>query len=124
MERNTRQKAAVVSALEAATGPMSPPAILDRARDACPGIGIATVYRILKALIDAGRVTMVELAGARRYELARHDHHHHFLCRACGEAFEITRCTSEVNKLAPRGFRVEAHEITLYGICAPCVRGG
>lgn len=122
MERNTRQKTAVLAALESATGPMSPAAILDRARETCPGIGIATVYRILKALIEGGRVTLVDLAGDRRYELARDEHHHHFLCRVCGAAFEITRCTSEVNKLAPRGFRVEDHEITLHGVCAPCVR--
>lgn len=122
MERNTRQKTAVLDALESASGPMSPAAILEHAKEACPGLGIATVYRVLKSLLAADRVTLVELAGTRRYELARHHHHHHFLCRVCGAAFEITRCSSEVNKLAPRGFRVERHEITLHGICASCAR--
>lgn len=123
MERNTRQKTAVLDVLEAASGPLSPTAILEQAAVSCPGLGIATVYRVLKSLIDSDRVSLVEIGGTRRYEIARARHHHHFLCRGCGTAFEITRCSSEVNKLAPRGFRVESHEITLHGLCAPCVRG-
>ncbi len=87
-----------------------------------PGIGLATVYRALKWLIQSGEVVTVELPGdTPRYELAHHHHHHHFSCRACGQLFEMEGCPGDLAMLAPRGFAVEAHEVVLYGRCAGCL---
>jgi Fur family transcriptional regulator, ferric uptake regulator len=29
-------------------------------------------------------------------------------------------CPGDLRRLAPRGFRVEGHEVTLYGRCSDC----
>ncbi len=51
-----------------------------------PTLGIATVYRSLKALAKDGRVVSVEIPGQMpRYERADKGHHHHFLCRCAAE---------------------------------------
>ena len=124
MERSTRQRDAIRDAIEAARRPLSPREILDRARGAVPGIGIATVYRCLKRLQANGAVRAVDLSGhAPRYEAAAHGHHHHFHCSACDRLFDVHACPGEMSKLAPAGFRVEHHELTLHGRCADCVRG-
>ncbi len=93
-----------------------------QANEAVPGIGIATVYRALKRLQDEGSVTVVELPGkSPRYESTQKGHHHHFVCRECGKVYDLEGCSGNVEKLAPSGFQVEAHEITLFGSCDQCV---
>jgi Fe2+ or Zn2+ uptake regulation protein len=71
MERNTRQRTAIRDAIAVADRPLLPQEVLDAAQAASPGLGIATVYRNLKALLDEGEVCAVQLPGENpRYEIA------------------------------------------------------
>lgn len=120
-ERNTRQRMAVRRALEANRTPMRAQEIHGDAARVVPGIGLATVYRALKSLIESGEVVTVELPGdTPRYELAHPHHHHHFRCRSCGRVFEVEGCPGDLAALAPQGFSVDGHEVVLYGRCAGC----
>lgn len=121
MERSTRQRAAIRDALDAAGRPLSPQEVLDAAQSQVPGLSVATVYRNLKALQESGEITVVTLPGdSPRYESDRHDHHHHFQCVACHRVFDVHGCPGDLAHLAPAGFSVERHELTLYGRCAEC----
>ena len=123
IERSTRQRDAIRRLIDGARRPLSPKEILEGARAAVPRIGIATVYRCLKRLQADGIVSAVDLPGqAPRYEAAADDHHHHFHCTACDRVFDVHACPGEMAKLAPSGFRVERHELTLHGRCADCLR--
>ena len=55
-----------------------------------------------------------------RYESAGHAHHHHFQCEACGRVFDVHACPGDLSSMAPAGFQVSHHELTLYGLCADC----
>lgn len=122
MQRNTRQKGAVKAALTHADRPLTPQEILEGAQLAVPGLGIATVYRVLKGLLEEGEATVVSLPGqAPRYEMAHLGHHHHFQCRACDKVFEVSGCPGDLTRLAPAGFELEGHEVVLYGRCSTCV---
>ena len=69
MERNTRQRIAIREAIEVARRPLLPQEVLDQAQSLAPGLGIATVYRNLKALVDDGTLAVVQLPGENpRYE--------------------------------------------------------
>lgn len=121
MERKTHQRAAIRSAIEEADRPLSPHEILSSAQDQAPGLGIATVYRNIKAMLEEGWLRAVELPGVpSRYEVAGKGHHHHFHCRSCDRVFEVDDCPARVADLAPSGFRPEAHDIILYGLCPAC----
>ena len=37
--------------------------------------------------------------------------------------FDIHACPGNLNRLAPAGFEVEHHELTLYGRCPDCKQG-
>ena len=120
-ERKTQQRDAIRQVLADADRPLSPLEVLRAARRRSPGLGIATVYRALKTFCDTGFLIAVELPGeASRFELAGKKHHHHFHCRDCGRAFDLHGCVPSVGRLAPKGFRVEDHEVVLYGRCAAC----
>lgn len=119
--RRTRQREAIEAAFGSAGRPLSPEECLEMARADVPSLGIATVYRNVKRLVEAGRLRRVELPGAPdRYEVAGKSHHHHFHCRTCDGVFEVDACPGELETLAPGGFRVEDHELILYGACAGC----
>lgn len=109
--------------MESAGRPLLPSEILAEAQRDVPALGLATVYRNLKQLTEVGEIQLVELPGEPpRYELAGHKHHHHFRCNTCNRVFDVHACPGDMQKLVPRGFRVESHELTLYGSCSDCRR--
>ena len=121
MERNTVQRRAIHKVLEQTGRPMGPPEIYEAAREPAPGLGIATVYRTIKRLLDDGFLATVELPGeAPRYELAGKEHHHHFRCSNCNRVFDLTGCPQTFKQILPRGFSLEGHEIFLFGRCMDC----
>ncbi|MEN0019797.1 MAG: transcriptional repressor [Planctomycetota bacterium] len=123
MERSTRQRRAIVAAFQEAGRPLSPNEVLELAGDDVTTLGLSTVYRTLKRLTEDGTLAIVELPGdAARYELAHAaaQHHHHFRCDSCGKVYDIHGCSGDVESIAPAGFKVTGHEITLVGLCADC----
>lgn len=121
MQRQTRQRQAIRTVFLEAQRPLSPQEVLELARVRVPSLGLATVYRTLKGLLEEGFLVPVELPGeVPRYERAGKAHHHHFLCRVCGRVYELEGCPQDVETLVPPGFLAEGHEVTLYGRCAAC----
>ena len=121
MERSTRQRRAIRRVLLETLRPLSPREILELARKQVPSMGLATVYRNLRALVEEGAVVPVALPGEpMRYEAAGAGHHHHFLCRGCGRAFELPGCRLEAHLDLPHGFSAEDHEVVVYGRCPYC----
>ena len=123
MERNTRQREAIRQVFAEKDRPLGPQEVLEAAQAYIPGLGIATVYRTLKALTEEDWLTPVELPGEpQRYEISGKGHHHHFRCSACDCVFEIDGCLTNFKKLVPRGFHIDRHEVVLYGTCKTCIK--
>ena len=121
MQRKTRQRAAIRRAIQAAKRPLSPREVLEQARLAVRATGLATVYRTLKLLVAEGSVHAISLPGeAPRYEAAKLRHHHHFQCTNCQRIYDVPGCPGNLRRLAPRGFTVVNHDLTLYGRCSDC----
>jgi len=119
--RNTRQKRAIRDVFERADRPLSTDEIFEAAHDAIRSLGIATVYRSIRSLLDEGFLTAVEVPGRTPlYERAGKQHHHHFVCTACARVYELDGCSSEIRGDLPRGFRATGHDVTIYGECADC----
>lgn len=122
-ERATRQRGAIRQVMVKEARPMSPPEILAAAKKLVPRLGIATVYRNLKAMVEVGELSPVQLPGNRLfYELAHkaEHHHHHFRCEICERVFDIDGCDETFSALLPAGFTLGSHDLTLYGSCAEC----
>lgn len=120
-QRRTRQRAALERVIGDADRPLSPAEILKLGRRHAPGLGIATVYRTLQAMLAENRIAAVTLPDeAPLYEAATRDHHHHFRCRLCRCVFPIHGCPEGINRMVPKGFQVDGHEVVLYGRCPKC----
>ncbi|HAZ07098.1 MAG TPA: transcriptional repressor [Elusimicrobia bacterium] len=123
MRRNTVQRRAIRRVLEEAGRPLGALEMLEDSKRYAPRLGIATVYRSIKALVAAGSVAVVELPGEPpRYEAAGKGHHHHFRCEFCGKVYELGGCLGGLKDLLPRGFRMTSHELLLHGRCPACAK--
>lgn len=121
MERKTKQREAIREAFERQKRPLSVNEVLDDAGRCLKGLGIATVYRSVNALVEEGWIEPVEIAGEPiRYERSGKAHHHHFRCDACDRVFDVKGCTENLRRLLPPKFRLNDHAVTLYGLCARC----
>lgn len=129
MERHTRQRQAVLDVLDHAGRALTPSEILELAQASVASLNLSTIYRNLSALQDDERIVKVMLPGqATRFEAAcgdahagaSHHHHHHFHCNACDRVYTLHGCPGSMKDLAPKGFVVDTHEVTLHGLCAEC----
>lgn len=128
MERQTRQRDALLTALNHSGQSLTPPELCVLAQAEVPSLNLSTVYRQLKSLQERGEVQRVDLPGQpTRYEAVcshAHEesghHHHHFHCRRCDRVYPIHACPGDMERLAPPGFRVDGHDLTLHGLCAEC----
>jgi Fur family ferric uptake transcriptional regulator len=95
---------------------------------------LVSVYRTVKLLCDVGLVRATDAArGQRRYELAEPftAHHHHLICRQCGQIEDLDGCLLEAGVLTRLGrrvrqshrFRVTDHELRFFGVCRRCTDG-
>ena len=99
--------------------------IYDGVRGEGARAGIASVYRAVEALVDAGLVQRVDLGdGIARFERTDPaDHHHHLVCADCGkvEPFADPALEAALERVAGgRGYDVAAHEVVLRGACDDC----
>ena len=123
--RATPQRTAIVGELVREPNDVTAQELHDRLRargGSAPGL--ATVYRTLTRLADAGVVdALTHHAGELCYRVCGDDHHHHFVCSRCHRVVEIGDCRIDawLDDLAGRhGFDVTGHRVELEGVCADC----
>lgn len=123
-KRNTWQKDAVRHALGEAIGFVSAQQLHLVLRNHGSTIGLATVYRALADLAEAGEADSLQGAsGELLYRACTTDHHHHLICRQCGltveiEADRVEKWADEV--ASAHGFAKPTHTIDIFGICSAC----
>jgi len=123
-KRNTWQKDAVRHALGEATGFVSAQQLHTSLKNHGSPIGLATVYRALTDLADAGDAdSLASKDGEMLYRACTTAHHHHLICRECGVTLEIE--ASGVEKWADQvakqhGFAQPSHTIDIFGVCQTC----
>lgn len=94
-----------------------------------PKIGLATVYRTMRAICDSGLAGEVDFGdGVRRFEHKFHrQHHHHLVCIKCGRVIEVTSSQIEnlQKKLAEQyDFATTRDTMKIFGLCSKCQRNG
>jgi Fur family transcriptional regulator, ferric uptake regulator len=123
LRRNTQQRRQIREVFECNDRPLAADEVLALAQEKISGLGMATVYRTIKALIDEGWLIAVEVPGQPpRYEVRGKAHHHHFHCLKCRRLFELNGCLEQLGKMIPSDFRALDHVVLIYGFCAACDR--
>jgi Fur family ferric uptake transcriptional regulator len=87
-------------------------------------VGLATVYRVLTQLEEAGMLARNTFTGGKAvYELNEGKHHDHLICLDCGRTEEFNDPTIEKRQRAVAdsfGYTLRDHRLALYGYCRRC----
>src|SRR5262245_30205999 len=112
--KTTQQREAIVDAFLQSNGHVGLEDLLSSARKRNPGVGLATVYRTVKLLEDAGLAAARQFgSGQTLYELAgQRAHHDHIICQQCHfivefESDEIEKMQTDIARR--HGFAVTQH---------------
>jgi Fur family transcriptional regulator, ferric uptake regulator len=124
MLRRTRQRQAVQDVFAKAEGPLGPHEVVAAARNAASNLGIATVYRTIRELLNAGWLVSVATPNGTRFDLAAHQPHHYFYCSVCAKTFHVEGCVGSFDHLIPPGFVANEHQLTIIGTCGACALQG
>lgn len=120
----TKQRIAVLRTLEEDDSFRSAQQVHQTLLDAGETVGLATVYRNLQSLEEAGRVDTVRAAdGELLFRLCEEPGHHHLVCEKCGRTEEIDLKGVEellVSTAAKKGYSLTTHELELFGTCSNC----
>lgn len=124
-KRNTWQREAVRAKLAEAHGFVSAQELHRRLKDTGSTIGLATVYRALASLADGNDADVIQSPEGENLfrSCATTGHHHHLVCRSCGDTRELAAQVVEewANRVgAEHGFTDIEHVVDLFGLCTSC----
>ena len=121
----TRQRKIILDAFLSMPRHVSAEELYESSAKKNASIGLATIYRTLHLLSQAGLVQGREFGdGQTRYEFVYNHHHHdHLICVHCGKIIEfenmdIEHLQDQVAK--EHSFIIQRHKLELYGYCKDC----
>ena len=88
-------------------------------------VGLATVYRALKALQLIGKVQARSLANGEYIYSIASAHRHHFTCVNCGRSLPLQECPVhelEQQLAQTQKFQVFYHTLEFFGLCQNCTQ--
>ena len=99
--------------------------LYDLVRKKYPQIGLATVYRTMKVICNAGLARETDFGGnIRRFEHKyKHQHHDHLVCLNCGRIIEVMSPAIEKlqeNLAKKHRFKAVRHRMEIFGLCKNC----
>ncbi len=123
----SKQRELVLNALEENVVHPTAEYIYNILKQSNPTISLATVYRNLNKLAEAGEIKKIEgLSDSDHFDHNTHEHYH-LICLTCGRVFDIPQeVAPKVCEIVEKelGFTVIDHEITFRGICPECKMNG
>ena len=122
--RPTRQRRAVMEAMDSFADFRSAQEIHELLGERGEQVGLATVYRPLQRLAEAGEVDVLRTEdGEAVYRRCSETHHHHLVCRTCGATVEVEGPTVERwtrSIAAEHGYADVSHNLEIFGTCPRC----
>ena len=84
-----------------------------------PDVGLATVYRNLKILLEEKKIFIVDVGDGREHYDADLSEHAHCFCIKCKRVFDIADVSIN-NANLPDGFVPTGQRYYVYGVCKNC----
>ena len=121
--RQTRQREATLRAARSAGDHPTADVVFDAVRREMPRISLGTVYRNLQRLVEEGELGLAPVRDRVSRFDPNTDPHDHFVCVECARIIDVARergAAIDLGALESVGYRVEDHELAIYGRCPAC----
>ncbi|MDD3704940.1 MAG: Fur family transcriptional regulator [Clostridiaceae bacterium] len=120
----TEQRKFIIEVFNENPGHHTAHEVFDLVKCKLKGINFSTIYRNLELLSTLKIISKMYIqSGISYYELCGSGHHHHLICKGCGETREVDICpyaNLEVERLNEIGFKATDHKFEIFGYCSKC----
>lgn len=122
--RLTPQRILILQAVKRIGGHVTAEQIHAQVAPQLPALNVATIYRTLQWLNEAGLVSVTDLgAGSLVYEYHGSKPHHHLICERCRRVIEIDHAvleSLEADLERRYGFAAHFEHLAFFGLCQEC----
>lgn len=120
--RMTNQREMILRELKKSKKHLTADELYERVRKFMPRISLATVYRNLEILSDAGMIRKLEISGRQKRfdsELEDHDHIYCVQCH-CIENLDIGENQVNLAVVDTKGYTITGRRLEVTGLCPKC----
>jgi Fur family ferric uptake transcriptional regulator len=117
----TKNRLAVLELLISNSKPMSVEDIFKKLKTADQ----VTIYRILNQFVLKDIVYQTDFRSGKAYFEFQDHHHHHIVCKGCGDLEEVDICVPEtfikkVQNQSGKFKNISDHALEFFGLCCKC----
>lgn len=121
--RMTNQREIILRELRKSKRHLSADELYDIVKKVMPRISLATVYRNLEILSEAGLIGKLEISGRQKrfdFDVSDHDHIYCVVCHKV-DNLDIERKDVDSEQLgAAAGYAITGYRVEIIGICPEC----
>jgi len=121
--RMTNQREIILRELRKSKRHLSADELYDIVKKVMPRISLATVYRNLEILSEAGLIGKLEISGRQKrfdFDVSDHDHIYCVMCHKV-DNLDIERKNIDSEQLgATAGYTITGYRVEIIGICPDC----
>jgi len=121
--RMTNQREIILKELQDSRQHLTADELYDRVKKSMPRISLATVYRNLETLSEAGIIGKLEISGRQKrfdYEVAPHDHIYCVHCHRVDNIDFDRNLVNHASVASNRGYTITGYHVEFVGICSAC----
>lgn len=121
--RMTNQRELILQELQKSRKHLAADELYERVKKIMPRISLATVYRNLETLFDAGMIGKLEISGRQKrfdYDVSDHDH---IYCVQCHRVDNIKLDRDTIHppsSVSSRGYKITGFRVEFAGLCPAC----
>ena len=121
--RMTNQRELILQELQKSRKHLSADELYERVKKIMPRISLATVYRNLETLSEAGVIGKLEISGRQKrfdYDVSNHDH---IYCVQCHRVDNIKLDRNSVqppSAASSKGYTIAGFRVEFAGLCPAC----
>ncbi|MBU0962249.1 MAG: transcriptional repressor [Proteobacteria bacterium] len=121
--RMTNQREMILRELNKSKGHLTADELYERVRKSMPRISLATVYRNLEILSEAGIVRKLEISGRQKRFDSEIEEHDHIYCVQCHHIENLLIDKSRMKVPTPdsvKGYTITGCRLEVTGLCPEC----
>lgn len=123
--RMTNQREIILRELRKSKQHLTADELHERVKKTMPRISLATVYRNLEILSEAGIIAKLEISGRQKrfdYDVEEHDHIYCVQCHRVDNLVIKRELLQPVRWESDKGYSIQGYRLEVAGICPDCQR--